>query len=41
MTNIDGIFAGGDVIGGLLQIVKAASDGANAALKIKKFLESK
>lgn len=41
MTNVEGVFAGGDVIGGLTQIVKAASDGANAALKIKKYLESK
>lgn len=41
MTNIDGIFAGGDVIGGLPQIVKAASDGANAALEIKKYLKDK
>lgn len=41
MTNIEGIFAGGDVIGGLLQIVKAANDGANAATQIKKYLENK
>lgn len=41
MTNIEGIFAGGDVIGGLYQIVKAASDGAIAATKIKKYLENK
>lgn len=41
MTNIEGIFAGGDVIGGLPQIVKAASDGANAALEIKKYLKDK
>ena len=41
MTNIDGIFAGGDVIGGLLQIVKAASDGANAAIEIKKYLKDR
>ena len=38
MTNIPGIFAAGDVIGGLLQVVKAASDGANAAYNIKEFL---
>ena len=41
MTNIDGIFAGGDVIGGLPQIVKAVSDGAHAALEIKKYLKDK
>lgn len=41
MTNLEGIFAGGDVIGGLLQIAKAVSDGANAAVKIKKYLANK
>lgn len=41
MTNIPGIFAGGDVIGGLLQVAKAVSDGANASLEIKKYLASK
>lgn len=41
MTNIPGIFAGGDVIGGLLQVSKAVSDGANASLEIKKYLMSK
>lgn len=41
MSNIDGIFAGGDIIGGLPQIVKAASDGANAAVSIKKYLKDK
>lgn len=39
MTNIDGIFAGGDVVGGLLQVSKAISDGANAALGISKYLK--
>lgn len=38
MTNVPGIFAAGDVIGGLLQVVKAASDGANAAYNIKEYL---
>ncbi len=38
MTNIPGIFAGGDVIGGLLQVVKAASDGAIAANSINKYI---
>lgn len=41
MTNLEGIFAGGDVIGGLLQISKAISDGANAATCIKKYLLGK
>ena len=39
MTNIPGIFAGGDVIGGVKQIVKAASDGCCAAYKIKDYLK--
>ncbi|MBU1144365.1 MAG: NAD(P)/FAD-dependent oxidoreductase [Firmicutes bacterium] len=38
MTNIPGLFAAGDCIGGLLQIVKAADDGAKAALAINKYL---
>lgn len=41
MTNIKGVFAGGDLIGGLLQVSKAISDGANAAVGIKKYLMSK
>ena len=40
-TNIPGIFAGGDVIGGVKQIVKAASDGCVAAYKIKDYLKVK
>lgn len=39
MTNIPGIFAGGDVIGGLLQVSKAVSDGAQAAVEIKDFIK--
>ncbi len=39
MTNIKGVFAAGDVVGGLLQVVKAASDGAMTALAIKNFLK--
>lgn len=38
-TNIPGVFAGGDVIGGFLQVAKATSDGAIASLSIKKYLE--
>ncbi len=41
MTNIPGIFAGGDVIGGVKQIVKAASDGCLAAYQIKDYLKGK
>ena len=41
MTNLEGIFAGGDVIGGLLQVAKAVSDGAIAATRIKKYLTNK
>ena len=40
MTNISGLFAAGDCIGGLLQIVKAASDGAHAAVAINKYLKN-
>lgn len=39
MTNVNGIYAGGDVIGGLKQVVKAASDGAVAALSISRSLK--
>lgn len=34
-TNLPHVYAGGDVIGGLLQVSKAVSDGAIAAVKIK------
>ncbi len=37
-TNIEGIFAGGDIIKGLKQIAKAVSDGACAAIEINKYL---
>lgn len=40
MTNIPGLFAGGDCIGGLLQIVKSASDGAHAAVAMNRYLKS-
>ena len=39
MTNVPGLFAAGDCIGGLLQVVKAASDGAHAAIAINKFIK--
>ncbi len=40
MTNIPGLFAAGDCIGGLLQIVKAASDGAHAAIAVNRYLKT-
>lgn len=39
-TNIPGVYAGGDCIGGFLQISKAVSDGANGATSIIKFLKN-
>lgn len=39
MTNIPGIFAGGDIVGGLLQVSKAVSDGAIAATAISNYLK--
>ncbi len=38
MTNVPGLFAAGDVIGGKLQIVKAVYDGMNAADAIYQYL---
>jgi len=40
MTNISGLFAAGDCIGGLLQIAKAVSDGAHAALSLNKYVRA-
>lgn len=40
MTNVPGLFAAGDCIGGLLQIVKATSDGAHAAIAINRYLKN-
>ena len=37
-TNIPGLFAAGDCIGGLLQVAKAAADGARAGLSCLKYL---
>lgn len=37
-TNLNHVYAGGDVIGGLLQVSKAVSDGSIAAVKIKEDL---
>ncbi len=41
MTNIPGIFAAGDSIGGILQVSKAVSDGTAVAFKIKEYLNKK
>lgn len=41
MTNIDGLFAAGDCIGGLLQVSKAVADGAMASTGIIKYIKSK
>lgn len=35
MTNIDGLFAAGDAIGGFLQLTKASNDGMIAAMAIR------
>ena len=40
-TNITGIYAGGDCIQGIKQIIKAASDGCIAAYNIKEYLRGK
>lgn len=39
LTNINGVFAAGDVIGGLLQVCKAVSDGAQAGLEAVRYLK--
>jgi len=41
MTNVDGLFAIGDCIGGFAQIAKAVSDGANVSLSVKKYIKDK
>lgn len=37
-TNVPGLFAAGDCVGGVLQIAKAVADGAIAGLNISEFL---
>lgn len=37
-TNIPGLYAAGDTVGGVLQIAKAAADGMHAAIALKKTL---
>lgn len=39
-TNVAGLFAAGDCIGGVLQIAKAVSDGAIAGLSISEYLRN-
>lgn len=39
MTNIEGLYAAGDTVGGVLQVAKAAADGMHAAIAIKKQLK--
>jgi len=41
MTNIPGLFAAGDCIGGLLQISKAVSDGAQAGISVINYIRNK
>lgn len=41
MTNIPGLFAGGDCIGGIYQISKSVSDGTKAAIHMNKYLKKK
>jgi thioredoxin reductase (NADPH) len=38
MTNIPGIFAAGDCVGGLFQVAKAVSDGAHAGIGVVNYL---
>lgn len=40
-TNVPGLYAGGDVIGGLLQVSKAVGDGAIAATSMASYLKRK
>ena len=39
-TNVPGLFAAGDCVGGVLQIAKAVADGAIAGLNISEFLRN-
>ena len=40
-TNVPGLFAAGDCVGGLLQVAKAVSDGAKAGLSAVRYLQGK
>lgn len=39
MTNVPGVFAGGDAVGGLLQVAKSVSDGAKAGLEAVRYIK--
>ena len=39
MTNVAGVFAAGDMVGGLLQVSKAVSDGAGAGLEAVRYIK--
>ena len=41
MTNIPGLFAAGDCIGGLLQVSKSVSDGAQAGISVINYIRQK
>lgn len=41
MTNVGGLFAAGDCIGGFLQVSTAVADGANASRGIMKYIKNK
>lgn len=40
MTNVEGLFAAGDAVGGLLQVSKAVSDGAHASMGMIKYIKT-
>ena len=40
-TNLDGVFAAGDIVRGASLVVWAIKDGRDAALQIEKYLEKK
>jgi glutamate synthase (NADPH/NADH) small chain len=40
-TNLDGVFAAGDIVRGASLVVWAIKDGRDAAIQIQKYLENK
>ena len=40
-TNVDGIFAAGDIVRGASLVVWAIRDGRDAAIQVKKYLQNK
>ena len=40
-TNIDGVFAAGDIVRGASLVVWAIKDGRDAAIQIQKYLKNK